>query len=506
MQNSKIKKIIDFKNVKSFFSKISKKKKIVHCHGVFDLVHPGHFRHFDFCKSKGDILVVSLTSDKFIEKGLYRPLIPENLRAKNLAALELVDYVIIDKKKYPYALIKNIKPNFFAKGLEYSSLKNPLTLEEKRNVEKIGGKMLFSPGDTVFSSTKLINDLLPSFTYEKLKLYLDSTKINFNDLKTSITSLKDIKVHIIGDLIVDTISNCNVVGGLHKTPTLSVAINNSKNYVGGAGVVAKHFRSFSKNVTLTTILGKDNLGKLALQDLKKHSINVNYVIEEDRPTTNKNSFYADKYKLLKVDRVSNENINEKTQNYIKDRIKAIKADIVVFSDFRHGIFNKNSIPVFIKNINKRSFKVADSQVASRWGNILDFKNFDLITPTEKEARFSIREQDLPIRPLADKLLKQNKSNNIILKLGEKGLISLNKGRKDYISLDPITDNIIDTNGSGDALLAFASAILFKTNSLILSSIIGIIAASCKCENEGNKPVSITEMFVKIDSIKKVLNL
>ena len=91
-------------------------------------------------------------------------------------------------------------------------------------------------------------------------------------------------------------------------------------------------------------------------------------------------------------------------------------------------------------------------------------------------------------------------------MGEKGLISLNKGRKDYISLDPLTDSIVDTNGSGDALLAFASATLFSTKSLILSSIIGIIAASCKCENEGNNPVSIAQMFAKIDSIKKMLNL
>ena len=505
MKNINSKKIIDFDQSELFFKKISKKKTIVHCHGVFDLVHPGHFRHFDFCKSKADILVVSLTADQFIQKGNYRPLIPENLRAKNLAALEIVDYVIIDKEKFPYSLIKNIKPTFFAKGLEYSNLKNPLTVIEKKTVEKFGGKILFSPGDTVFSSTRLINDLAPSFTFEKLKLYLDNTDIELKKLKDIILSLGNIKIHVVGDLIIDTISNCSVIGGLHKSPTLSVAINNSQNYVGGAGVVAKHFKSFSKNVTLTTIIGNDDLGKFAIKDLKKNKIKVNYITETNRPTTNKNSYFATNHKLLKVDTVNNENINEKTLNFIKNFIKKTKADIVIFSDFRHGIFNKNSIPIFIKNINKNSFKVADSQVASRWGNILDFKNFDLITPTEKEARFSLREQDLPIRPLADELLKQNKAKNVILKLGEKGLIALNKGRKDYISLDPLVDKVVDTNGSGDALLAFASATLYKTKSLILSSLVGIIAASCKCENEGNKTVSQNEMMVKIKKLSKVLN-
>ena len=269
MKNINSKKIIDFDQSELFFKKISKKKTIIHCHGVFDLVHPGHFRHFDFCKSKADILVVSLTADQFIQKGNYRPLIPENLRAKNLAALEIVDYVIIDKEKFPYSLIKNIKPTFFAKGLEYSNLKNPLTVIEKKTVEKFGGKILFSPGDTVFSSTRLINDLAPSFTFEKLKLKLDNTNIELKKLKDIILSLGNIKIHVVGDLIIDTISNCSVIGGLHKSPTLSVAINNSQNYVGGAGVVAKHFKSFSKNVTLTTIVGNDDLGKFAIKDLKK---------------------------------------------------------------------------------------------------------------------------------------------------------------------------------------------------------------------------------------------
>ena len=90
-------------------------------------------------------------------------------------------------------------------------------------------------------------------------------------------------------------------------------------------------------------------------------------------------------------------------------------------------------------------------------------------------------------------------------MGERGLIALNKGRKDYISLDPLVDKVVDTNGSGDALLAFASATLYKTKSLILSSLIGIIAASCKCENEGNKTVSINEMIDKINKLRKVLN-
>ena len=94
-------KIIEFSKAKSFFAKIKKKKKIIQCHGVFDLVHPGHIRHFAHCRSKAEILIVSLTSDAFINKGNYRPFVPEKMRAQNLAVLEMVDFVIIDKNKNP---------------------------------------------------------------------------------------------------------------------------------------------------------------------------------------------------------------------------------------------------------------------------------------------------------------------------------------------------------------------------------------------------------------------
>ena len=84
--------------------------KFIMCHGVFDVVHPGHVRHLTYAKSKAEKLIVSITSDKHIKKGTYRPHIPENLRALNLAAFEMVDFVVIDKNPTPLSNIKSIKP------------------------------------------------------------------------------------------------------------------------------------------------------------------------------------------------------------------------------------------------------------------------------------------------------------------------------------------------------------------------------------------------------------
>ena len=127
------------------------------CHGVFDVVHPGHLRHLLYAKSKADILVASLTADRHISKGRYRPHVPQDLRAVNLAAFEIVDYVIIDPEPTPLKNIALIKPDIFAKGYEYQASGLPLkTQDELGLIRSYGGEIIFTPGDYVFSSSQLI--------------------------------------------------------------------------------------------------------------------------------------------------------------------------------------------------------------------------------------------------------------------------------------------------------------------------------------------------------------
>ena len=192
---------------------------------------------------------------------------------------------------------------------------------------------------------------------------------------------------MVGDVIVDTHSKTSFIGGQTKTPTFSVLLNNQENFVGGAAIVAMHLSSAGADVTLTSVLSNDDMGNFVKKELKKNKIKTNFISEKNRPTTNKNTFISDPYRLLKVDTLSNSPIEEETISYISSKIRQNKRDILIFSDFRHGIFNSRSLPVLRSAIPKKIFKVGDSQVASRWGNITEFKKFDLITPNEKEARF-----------------------------------------------------------------------------------------------------------------------
>ena len=158
IQTQYSKKIVKVSKLKQIIGQRPRKKKVIFCHGNFDVVHPGHVMHLTYAKTKAQILVVSVTADAYIQKGIYRPFVPENLRAENLAAFQMVDYVIIDNHHKPLKNLSILKPDFFAKGFEYSSGGiPPATKEEAQVVESYGGKMIFTPGDIVYSSTKLLN-------------------------------------------------------------------------------------------------------------------------------------------------------------------------------------------------------------------------------------------------------------------------------------------------------------------------------------------------------------
>ena len=485
-----------------------RRKNVIMCHGNFDIVHPGHVRHLMFASNRADILIASLTCDAHITKGENRPYVPEELRAINLSVLDMVDYVIIDHNPDPIKNINIIKPDFFAKGSDYISHGiHPKTIEEKQLVESYGGEIIFTPGDIVFSSTNIINEKPPALKYEKLRILLEAENIQFNFLYEVLENTSKKEVLVIGDTIVDSYTETEMIGGQTKTPTISVRYVDKKNYVGGAGIVAKHIAAAGGQVKFSTVLGDDNWRKYVETDIKKNNIILNTIIDTSRPTTNKNVITNGAYKLLKLDYIDNRAVNDNILDKLIDDVSKFSGDAIIFSDFRHGIFNARSIPKLIEAIPNNVVKVADSQVASRWGNILEFQNFDLITPNEREARFSLGDQDSVIRPLAKDLYDKAKCKNLLLKLGEKGIIVYRDSPdssqlRSFFALDSFAEKVIDPVGAGDAMLAYSTLTFLNSKNILVSAIIGLVAASLECEYDGNIPIKPDNIKKRLKSIEK----
>jgi len=500
-------KILNSKILEKTIQNLKKnKKKIVMCHGTFDLVHPGHIRHLFYAKSKGDVLIVSITGDKFVTKQSKGTYVPEDLRIRNLAALELVDYTLIDYNFKPLELISKIKPNYFVKGYEYNlddSL-NENTVEEKLLVKRFGGKIIFSPGDVVYSSTKFQKALKPDIKNDKFMSLLRREKISLNQIINILKKKISLNIHVIGDLIIDKYNYCDLIGQSTKTPTFSIRPYKSEVFVGGAGIVAKHLKAMGADVSFTTIAGNDEYKAYANDNLTKSGIKTNILVNKNQKTILKERFWNNDYKLLQVDYVDNEIIDK---NNLKNIFNILKKDkklnCIVFSDFRHGMFNTEIINSYLKILNPNIIKIADSQVSSRWGNILDFKKVDIIFPNELEARFSLGDQDSGIRSVGTALMKASECKNLVLKLGEKGsMVFRNTGfyPQDFFPLDSFVRNKVDTIGAGDAYLSATTIFYCITKNIVLSSIIGNFAAAIACEQEGNVPITREQIISYIKTL------
>jgi len=500
-------KIVTAEELCSIIGPRPRAKAIVMCHGVFDLVHPGHIRHLLYAKSKADILVASLTADPHIAKAQYRPFVPQDLRALNLAALEIVDYVIVDENATPLQNLRRIQPDLFAKGYEYQDGGlHPRTQQEVDIISGYGGEILFTPGDIVYSSSALIESGPPKLALDKLATLMEAERISFDRLRQALHAFEGIAVHVVGDTIVDSLTHTTMIGGMTKTPTASVRFDNRIDYIGGAAIVAEHIRAAGATVVFSTVLGEDPLKDFVLAGLARSGVETKVIVDRTRPTTNKNAFVCGDYRLLKVDTLDSRSISDQITEQFVEQIRSTPARAVVFSDFRHGIFNRRTIPHLIEALPKDIYRVADSQVASRWGNILEFKGFDLITPNEREARFALADQDTGVRPLAAQLHDAADCKVVILKLGDRGLLTCrSRQHEDYRSffvVDSFADRVVDAVGAGDALLSYATLAMVTDGSDVVASILGSFAAALECEVDGNTPISREDVMRKIDAIEK----
>jgi rfaE bifunctional protein kinase chain/domain len=308
------------------------------------------------------------------------------------------------------------------------------------------------------------------------------------------SELKDIRVHVVGDVIVDRVMHTKIIGGQVKTPTISVKSVGEDQFAGGAAVVAKTLAGSGSSVVLSSVLGKDERADFVATELLNSSVFLNGIIEDGRPTTLKLAVTAEGHRLLKIDTLDNSPVIGRSLQALVEAIKTVPADVVVFSDFRHGVFSHASLGVLREAIPENCFTAADSQVASRWGNILDFQGFHLITPNEREARFALGDQDSTVGSLARKLKAESACDTLMMKLGERGLICLYNESTSVaganFALDSMAKAVLDPVGAGDAFLAYCTLVLYKYGSPHAAAIIGSAAAAASCETDGNEAVTL----------------
>ncbi len=266
-------KIYDIEELGDVISNLKKEgKKIVQCHGCFDLLHPGHVMHFKAAKNFGDILVVTITEDMYVNKGPDRPIFNEQIRAENLAAIEYIDYVAINHAPKATPAIEIIRPDYYVKGQDYKDPDEDFTggiLEEKTAVESVGGELVFTE-EIQFSSSKLINKYV-DIRDDHVSSYFDGArkKFSYDGIVKKFKEIEDYKVLVIGDIILDEYQFVLPLGKSSKAPNITAKSLNSELYAGGSLAVANHISDFVKNASIPDPTAKRILGVLKNENVLK---------------------------------------------------------------------------------------------------------------------------------------------------------------------------------------------------------------------------------------------
>ena len=322
-------------------------KKIVQCHGTFDLVHPGHVIHFQEAKSIGDILVVTATSDKFVNKGPGRPYFNNQMRTKWLTALECVDYVILIPHPAAVEAIECVRPDFYCKGKEYEDFDKDITgkiKDEVAEVERWGGEVKYV-GFVVFSSSRIINNHLESGSPEVKSFCKEVSEIcDFNKFSSIIESFSSLNVLIIGDIIFDHYCTVEVQGLTAKNKVISTRFISDEFQAGGSLAVLRHINQFTQHVKLISLVGKEtwvdsHLNKFINKDQDGIIRSKDFTSIVKQRYVEPKSEGKELIKLFAVNFIDKDPISGDLENTILDHISSEikKYDVVLIMDFGHGL-------------------------------------------------------------------------------------------------------------------------------------------------------------------------
>jgi rfaE bifunctional protein kinase chain/domain/rfaE bifunctional protein nucleotidyltransferase chain/domain len=432
-----------------------KYKKIVLCHGVFDIIHYGHINHFIKAKSYGDILVVTLTNDSFVKKGTNRPFFNISNRLKVIKNLSFVDFVSISDDETAVEIIKNLKPDFYCKGIEYKN--NDYTNNIKKEIaelKKNKGKIIFTDEQSS-SSSKIINNLFSVLPEENKKLINKiKSKHNIKTIEKEFYEIKNKKILVIGEIIIDKLSNCKVIGKSSKDLHLIVKEENSKVYLGGVASIANYISEFCQ-VTVLSIVGKDYNNYNLIKNLKKNIKKQIYIENKGQTILKKRYIDIDSdTKLFGKYNADNCIISKKNEtkiiSFLKDKSKNF--DKIILCDYGHNFINKKILEKISKINNKI---ILNSQINAHnlgFHNYQKYKKINFLVANEKEIRHDLQDPFSRIDTLIDKFLKKYNFKNLVVTRGSNGLIYCNYNKK--INYPAFGFEIKDRVGAGDTLLSF----------------------------------------------------
>lgn len=462
--------------------------------GNFNVLHAGHIRLFAFARKFGTRLLIGVNSDRIAGHTAY---IEESLRLEAVETNSLVDdaFLIYDPIE---TVLENLKPLVVVKGREFEHQENT----EAKVIAKYGGRLIFGSSELPLSSLNIMRHELVAVGSANPSIpgsYLKQHEITLEALLETVADFNNLKVCVIGDLIVDEYISCTSLGMSQEDPSLVVSPFDSRRFLGGAGIVSAHASALGASSSLISIIGADECGNFAKKKLEEYGVQGLIEVDDSRPTTLKTRYRSDEKTLLRVSHLAQTSISPTLQTAVYEHFlnRINECDLVVFSDFNYGCLPNRLLKRCMEAASVDGpICVADSQSSSQVGDISRFKGMALISATEREVRVSLRDNDDGLTVIAERLRVLADAKSVMVKLGQDGVLvhtDSGDGRVTTDQLPALNTSPVDVAGAGDSMLITAGMALASGASPWAASALGAVAAALQVGRLGNTPLCQPEL-------------
>lgn len=468
-------------------------KRVVLCHGVFDLLHIGHIQHFEESKALGDALVVTVTPDRYVNKGPHRPAFPEALRAETIASLGVVDYVAINRWPTAAETLRIIHPDVYCKGVEYKERQvdaEQNLLPEMGVTHELGIEVAFTGGDVVFSSSELLNRHFSGNSPEA-DAWLENlrTRYSSEDVIRWLDTLSQQRVLVVGEAIVDEYVYCAPIGKSTKDPVLACHYKDTEAYAGGSIAVANHIAGYCNEVTLITYLGENERRERFVRDALRKNVEPVFLTKSNSPTVHKRRF-VDPYsetKLLELYIMDDRPLSGEDETSLLESIRSHQAghDLTVVADYGHGLMTPAAIECLCEG---DSFLAVNTQ--SNAGNrgfnpISKYRRADYVCLAQHEIMIETRMRDAPISDLLKEVAQRISCDRFTVTRGQSGSLHYTVGDS-FTNVPSFATRVVDRVGAGDAFLSLSSLLVAAGAPWDIVGLAGNVAGSQVVAELGNR--------------------
>ena len=482
--------------------------RVVLCHGVFDLLHIGHIQHFEESKALGDVLVVTLTPDQYVNKGPHRPAFPEALRAQMITSLGVVDYVAVNRWPTAEETLRIVNPTIYCKGAEYRERQvdaDQNLLPELEVARELGVEVAYTGDDVVFSSSELLNRHLSGLSPEA-DAWLEGFRERFSseDVIRWVDSLQQQRALVVGEAIIDEYVYCEAIGKSTKDPVLACHYSETEAYAGGSIAVANHIASFCKEVTLVTYLGETERQEDFVRDALRPNVNPVFITKTGSPTLHKRRFVEPimQTKLLELYVMDDRPLSGRDEKALLDAISSHLGghDLTVVADYGHGLMTTSAINALCEG---ESFLAVNTQ--SNAGNrgfnpISKYPRADYVCLADHEIMIETRLRDAPARELLEEVAQRIDCSRFTVTRGKYGSLHYTVG-EGFAEAPAVASKVVDRVGAGDGFLSLSSLLLAQGAPWEVVGLVGNIAGAQIVAELGNrKPLD------KVATCKHIISL